>query len=163
MHRIVRDHPEVVGGAFRTLGLDFPETVSTSVLHTDLTEIKPLERRADTVLHVEATGGAAFLLVIEAQRKPDRRKHRSWPYYLAYLHERTELPVVLIVVCQDRKTSAWAQETIRVGTEFCTSMTVQPLVLGPYNVPLPGPRIAEEDLPLAVLAAITHGREPNVK
>jgi hypothetical protein len=73
MHRIFRDHPEVVGGALRALGLDFPETVGTSVFHTDLTEIKPLERRADTILRVDVKGGEAFLLVIEAQRKPDPR------------------------------------------------------------------------------------------
>jgi hypothetical protein len=70
--------------------------------------------------------------------------------------------VILVVVCQDRQTSAWAQETIRIGTQYCTSMTVHPLVLGPHNVPVPRSRITQEDLPLAVLAAITHGREPGV-
>lgn len=162
MHRIFRNHPEVVGGAFRALGFDFPETVETSVFHTDLTEYSPVERRPDTVLRVDVKGGDAFLLVIEAQRKPDPGKRRSWPYYLAYLHEKRELPVILVVVCQDRQTCVWAQETIRIGTQFCTSMTVQPLVIGPHNVPFPAAHITQEDLPLAVLAAITHGREPGV-
>lgn len=162
MHHIFRDHPDTVGGAFRALGFDFPETVATSVLHTDLTEFKPIERRPDSVLHVEVKGGEAFLVVIEAQRRKEASKRRSWPYYLAYLHEYRKLPVVLIVVCQDHQTSAWARETIRIGTDFHTSMSVQPLVLGPHNIPLPEGPITRQDLPLAVLSVITHGREPGV-
>jgi hypothetical protein len=162
MHRIFREHPEVVGVAFRKLGFDFPETSSTCVLHADLAEVKTLERQADMVLRVDAESGGAFLLVLEAQREPEDGKLRSWPCYLACLHERHELPVVLVVICQDRATAAWAQKTVSIGTGFWTGMTVQPLVLGPHNVPFPAGRISWKNLPLAVLATIAHAREPGV-
>lgn len=162
MHRVFRDHPEALSSTMRTLGFDFPETVATSVFDTDLTEFKPVERRPDTVLHVQDKEGEAFLVVVESQSRPEPSKRRSWPYYVAYLHEYRKLPVVLIVICQDLRTSAWAQETIHIGTRFHTSASVQPIVLGPHNIPLPGPRIAPEDAPLAVLATIVHARDPSV-
>lgn len=162
MHRIFRDHPEAVGKAFRVFGIDLPDQVRTTVLHTDLTETAPIERRADTVLKVDVEGEDSFLLVIESQRKIDRRKLRSWPYYIAYLYEYYELPVLLVVVCQDRPTGHWAEQPIHVGTRHWTSMSVRPLVLGPHNVPLPEGPIGQGDIAHAVLAAITHGREPGI-
>jgi hypothetical protein len=162
MHRIFREHPEGVGATFRTLGFDFPDTVATSVLHTDLTEIAPIERRADTVLRIDTKDGKSVVVVIEAQRRPDLRKLQSWPYYIAYLHEYHSLPVILMVLCQDRSTSMWAQEPICVGTDFWASMTVRPLVLGPHNVPYPSGRVDMEDIPLAALAAVIHGQEPGI-
>jgi hypothetical protein len=162
MHQIFRNHPGAVGRAFQTLGFDFPDTVTTSVLGTDLTEYSPIERRADTVVRIDTKDGNSLLVVVEAQLKPDPGKLRSWPYYVATLHERHLLPVILIVLSQERRTSLWAQQPIHVGTAFWTCMTVRPLVLGPHNVPFPSGAIDEEDLPLAALAAVIHGREPGI-
>jgi hypothetical protein len=163
MHRIFRDHPEAVGKAFALFGIDLPDDVQPIVLHTDLTETTPIERRADTVLRVDVKGEDSFLLVIESQRKIDRRKLRSRPCYIASLHEYSELPVLLVVVCQDWQTGRWADRMIHVGTRRRTSMSVRPMVLGPHNVPVPEGPIGQSDIAHAVLAAITHGREPGIE
>lgn len=129
---------------------------------TDLTETKPLERRVDTLLRFDCEAGDSFLLAVEAQGKKDSEKEANWTYYLAHLYAKYRLPPILLVVCQDRNTARWANRPVRVGTPQWTSLTMHPLVLGPHNVPLvTDPAKAAEDVPLATLSAITHGREPN--
>lgn len=144
------------------MGFEFPDTVAITVLPADATEIKPLERRVDTVLQVDTKVGDSVVVAIEVQGRRDPDKLRSWPYYIAYLHERHKLPVILLTLTQDRSTALWAQEPINVGAHFWPSMTVRPLVLGPHNVPfLTGP-IGEADLLFAAVSAIVHGREPGI-
>ena len=163
MHRIFRDHPEIIDQTLRTLGFDFPDTVATTLLPTDATEIRPIERRPDTVLKLEVKDGREFVFVFEAQREPSKLKLRSWPYYMAYLHEAHEgLPVILVVVCHDVATAEWASKPITMGVGFWTSMIVNPFVLGPHNVPVPEGPIDESGIPLAVLAAITHALDPDI-
>ena len=129
MHRIFRDHPEVIDATFRTLGFKFPETMATSLLDTDVTEIRPIERRADTVMKVETKDGRSFIFVFEAQRRIDADKLFSWPYYIAYLHEYYRMPVFLVVICQDEATARWAVKPIEMRVEEWPSMTVRPYVL----------------------------------
>lgn len=162
LHRFFRDHPEAIDKTFRAVGLkNFPETAAAWVLPTDVTEIKPLERRVDTVVRVQATNGQTYILAFEAQSKVDSAKRRSWPYYVAYLHERYLCPVVLVVICQNPATAAWAREPICLETDFWTSSVVYPLVLSPENVPFLDD-ISEADLLLATLSVITHGRESSI-
>jgi hypothetical protein len=162
MHRIFRDHPEVIDQTFRVLDFTFPETKATSVISTDVTEIRPIERRVDTVMKVEAKDERSFILVFEAQRKVDADKLASWPYYLAYLHDKHRLPVLLIVVCQDHATAKWASAPIMMSVEDWPSMRVQPLVVGPHNIPAPQGPIDQAGILLGVLAAIAHAREPGI-
>ena len=162
MHRIFRDHPEVIDATFRALGFKFPETMATSLLDTDVTEIRPIERRADTVMKVETKDGRSFIFVFEAQRRIDADKRFSWPYYIAYLHEYYRMPVFLVVICQDDATAKWAFKPIEMRVEEWPSMTVRPYVLGPHNVPVPQGPIGEAGIPLAALAAITHAHDPGI-
>jgi len=86
-------------------------------------------------------------------------RNGSWPYYLAYLHEKYRCEPVLIVMTQNRSTARWAAQPIRFGLPDWASLVVRPLVLGPDNVPV----IADEvevarDVTLAVFSAITHGK-----
>jgi hypothetical protein len=162
MHRIFRDHPEVIDQTFRVLDFKFPETKATSLMDTDVTEIRPIERRVDTVMKVETKDGGSFILVFEAQRKVDADKLASWPYYISFLHERHRLPVLLLVICQDHATAKWASAPITMLVEDWPSMRVQPLVVGPHNVPVPQGPIDEAGILLGVLAAITHAREPGI-
>ncbi|WP_157431795.1 hypothetical protein [Actinomadura hibisca] len=120
----------------------------------------------DTVLLLQEPGRKR-IVIIESQTKPDAKKRRSWPYYIAYLHELYECPITLIVVCSDTATAAWARSPIVIkdpddGDEYAV-MTVYPRVLGPDNVPVIR-TLAEavEDVPFTVLAAITHGRSRSV-
>ncbi|WP_234432573.1 MULTISPECIES: hypothetical protein [unclassified Streptomyces] len=102
-----------------------------------------------------------YLLVVESQGKADERKRGSWPYYLSYLYEKYRCEPVLIVITQSSATARWASRPIRFGFRDWHSLTVRPLVLGPDNVPvITDERQAEQDVPLAVLSAMTHGRGP---
>ncbi|WP_324614267.1 hypothetical protein [Streptomyces sp. NRRL B-1140] len=107
-HRIFQDHPEVLTPVFEALGLPPPAKAIIEALTPDATEIKPLERRVDTVLKVEPSEGDGFLIAVESQtaRAPD--KGISWSYYVAYLHAKYAMPVLLVAVCKSRRTASWA-------------------------------------------------------
>jgi hypothetical protein len=81
----------------------------------------------------------------------------------AYLHDKYECPVVLLVVCNDAATADWARTPITIGLGGLTCMIVLAWVLGPDNlVPITDPAQAKEDVGLAVLAAITHSRSKSI-
>ncbi len=149
--------------AFRTLGIPFPEPVAVSLMDTDLTEIRPLERHVDTLLRIDVASGDSLLLAIEAQGKKDPDKRSSWAYYLAHLYAKFRYPCVLLVVCRDKGTAEWAAEPIRVGLENHPSLVVFPLVLGPHNVPVVTDAArAADDIPMAVFSAITHSNDHGI-
>ncbi|MGR8008919.1 hypothetical protein [Streptomyces hypolithicus] len=163
MHRIFQEEPGVFTRTFRALGLPFDDPVAVSLLPTDLTETRPLERRLDTLLRFDtADPGASFLLAVEAQGKKDPGKPASWAYYLAHLYAKYNVPPVLLVVCQDKNTAAWAAEPVDIGPPQWPALTMRPLVLGPHNVPtITDPATAIRDIPLATFSAITHGKDPD--
>jgi hypothetical protein len=54
LHRIFQHDPALfTRSVSRILGIPVPEPSDVSVLNVDLTEIRPVERRADSVLQVE--------------------------------------------------------------------------------------------------------------
>ncbi|GAB4584227.1 RpnC/YadD family protein [Nocardia sp. IFM 10818] len=162
MHRLFQSHPEVFGRAFTALNLPFPEPRSVALLPNDLTEIEPLERRVDTLLRIDTAEGP-FLLLVEAQGRDDKRKFSAWAYYLAHVHAKYDLHPVLLVICQDTATAAWAAGPFHIGPRQWTSLIVRPLVLGPHNVqPITDLRTAVDDIPLATLSAITHANDPGI-
>jgi hypothetical protein len=72
-----------------------------TVLSNDLTTVKPLERRPDSVLMAEWLVDdpvGRYVLIVESQTDPDDTKLRRSPDYIAYLHDKYECPVVLLVV-----------------------------------------------------------------
>ncbi|MEU9468146.1 hypothetical protein AB0D78_16100 [Streptomyces avermitilis] len=162
MHRIFEQDPGVFARAVRALGVPFEDPVSATPFPTDLTENRPLERRVDTLLRIHARGHS-FLLAVEAQGKKDPGKPKDWAYYLAHLNAKYLMPSLLLVVCQDRSTAAWASETVNFGPPQWPALTLRPLVLGPDNVPvIDDPIKAASDIPLTVLSAVLHGRDPGV-
>ncbi|MFG3252316.1 hypothetical protein [Streptomyces sp. NPDC048172] len=161
-HRIFQENPRLFASAFRVLGIPFPDPVEVSLMDTDLTEMKPLERHVDTLLRVEVEDGSSYLLAIEAQGRKAPEKPSSWAYYLAHLYAKYRYPPILLVVCRDKGTATWAAEPIRIGLPSHPTLTVHPLVLGPHNVPaITDPAEAAADIPLAVFSAITHGNDPD--
>ncbi|GGZ19816.1 hypothetical protein GCM10010387_10930 [Streptomyces inusitatus] len=163
MHRIFQEYPELFTGVSQVLGLNFPSPVSTTVLPTDLTESRPVERRVDTLLRFDfdTEDGRAFLLAVEAQGKKDPDKPGSWAYYLSYLYTKYQVPPLLLVICQDRATAEWAARPVTIGPAEWPSLTLRPLVVGPHNMPLiTNAAEARKDLAFATLAAITHAAEP---
>lgn len=161
MHRIFQEDPGIFARTFDRLGIPIAQPIAVSLLPTDLTEIKPLERRLDTLLQVDTAEGESYLLAVEAQGRKDPDKGGSWAYYLAYLHAKYKMPPVLLVTCQDSDTANWAEGPFHFGIPQWRSLTVRPLVLGPANVPIiTDPEAATHDIPLAVFSAITHGSHP---
>jgi len=100
------------------LGVPVPEPASVSLLSVDLTEIRPIERRPDTVLLVTSAPGNSpgkFIIVVESQTDPEETRRRRWPYYIAFLHDKYECPVLLLVICSKKETAEWAREPIAIG------------------------------------------------
>ncbi|WP_405881896.1 hypothetical protein OG762_26690 [Streptomyces sp. NBC_01136] len=144
----------------RLFHVPFPEPCGFTVLNTDLTEIEPVERRVDSLVRVNTKEGD-YLLVLESQGKKDERKRGSWPYYLSYLYEEYRCEPVLVVMTQSSSTARWAAQPIRFGLPGWASLVVRPMVLGPDNVPvITDEKEAAQDVSLAVLSAITHGKGP---
>jgi hypothetical protein len=162
MHRIFQKDPGIFSRTLGRLGVPFPEPAEVSLLTPDLTEIKPLERRVDTLLRIDTKDNGSYLLIVEAQGKKDLAKHSSWAYYVSYLYAKYDLPPLLLVVCQDSGTARWAQAPFNVGPPEWDTLTVRPLVLGPNNMPIIlDPATAADDIPMAAFAAITHSSNPN--
>ncbi|MER6818917.1 hypothetical protein ACWIG2_10150 [Streptomyces cellulosae] len=107
-HRLFQEHPEALAPVFEALGLPPPAKTDFHELSPDTTEIRPVERRADTVLMFEPDMGEHFVLAVEAQTKKDPEKARNWAYYVSYLRAKYDLPVLLVAVCRDPSTAAWA-------------------------------------------------------
>jgi hypothetical protein len=111
----------------------------------------------DTLLRIEDAEGGEYLLAVEAQSGRDVKKPSSWTYYTAHLHAKYQLPVVLLVVCHSQTTADWASAATHVGLAACPTLTLQPLVLGPDNLPvITEPALAAKDVGLASLSAIAH-------
>ncbi|MFJ8716778.1 hypothetical protein ACIRD9_26955 [Streptomyces violaceus] len=156
-HRIFQDHPEVLTPAFEALGLPPPAKATIEALTPDATEIKPLERRVDTVLKVEPSEGDGFLIAIEAQTARSRDKGSSWSYYVAYLRAKFDLPVLLVAVCRNRPTASWAAGPFECRVGNWMTQATRPFVLGPDNVPV----ITDESMivrepAMATFSAIVH-------
>ncbi|MGW0711911.1 hypothetical protein ACWD4G_39160 [Streptomyces sp. NPDC002643] len=164
MHRIFREDPELFARLLPRAGIAFPQHTAIEPLDTDFTELKPLERRVDSFFRVRvADEEGGFVLAVEAQSEPDSNKHRSWPYYLAYMYAKYRLPPFLVVVCKDKATASWAAEPIRVCHGFHTSMLVFPLVIGPGNLSaITDPDEAAKDVPVAVFSALAHAKDPGL-
>ncbi|MEU7020451.1 hypothetical protein ABZ990_07295 [Streptomyces sp. NPDC046203] len=160
-HRIFQDRPELLPPVFDLLGMPLPTKAEIDVISPDTTEIRPLERRVDTVLRVNLPGKDGFLLAIEAQGRRDRAKASSWTYYLGYLRAKYDMPALLLVVCQDRPTARWAAGPFRTGYGDWSALTLHPLVLGPGNVPvITDPDTAAKNLAMTAFSALTHSTQP---
>ncbi|RPE41495.1 hypothetical protein EDD90_4581 [Streptomyces sp. Ag109_O5-1] len=115
-------------------------------------------------MRVDTAEQGSYLLVVEAQGKKDPDKPASWTYSLSYLHAKYRLPPVVVVVCQDRATATWAARHLEIGPRQWPSLTLRPLVLEPDNVPIvTSPDKVAHDLPMAVLSAVLHHRDPQIE
>ncbi|MER7413916.1 MULTISPECIES: hypothetical protein [Streptomyces] len=162
-HRAFQELPGLFASAFRLLGLPAPGRARVDVLNCDLTEIRPVERRVDTLLRLSCAD-TTYLLIVEAQTRKDPDKALSWGYYLGFLANKypRERPV-LLVVCRDSRTARWAAGPFRIGHPDQPNMHITPFVLGPDNVPvITDIERASADLPLAVFSALTHSDDPRI-
>ncbi|MEU5292807.1 hypothetical protein [Streptomyces umbrinus] len=159
MHRIFQERPEILAPVFGVLDVPLPAKATVDAVTTDVTETRPLERRVDTVLRIGPSDGEDFLLAIEAQSKRVPGKEASWGYSIAYLQAKYGLPVLLLVVCQDRGTAKWAAGPFDCGARGWTAQRTYPLVAGPDNLPvITDVRTVAKNLALAALSALAHAR-----
>jgi hypothetical protein len=163
LHRIFQKDPELFARAMeKILGVPVPVPDEVTILNTDLTETRPVERRVDSVLLAEIlvqTGADRYIVVIEYQTDESEERRRRWPYAIAFLHDKYDCPVIVLVVCSKPGTARWAREPIRIGPPDVICMTVQVVVFGPDNVPaVTDPAEAAEDVCFAVFSALTHSR-----
>lgn len=150
LHRIFQERPEILAPVFGVLGIASPEKATVDAVTTDVTETRPLERRIDTLLRIGPSDGDDFLLAVEAQGRRDPKKASSWAYYIACLQARYELPVLLLVVCQDLATAKWAVGPFDCEARGWTAQRTCPMVVGPDNLPvITDARTAAENLALA--------------
>ncbi|WP_416977686.1 hypothetical protein [Streptomyces sp. T028] len=162
-HRIFQDHPEVLAPVFEVLGLEAPAKAVIEAITPDATEIKPLERRVDTVLKIEPSDGDGFLLAIEAQTKKVSGKGASWAYYVSYLHAKFNLPVLLVAVCRNHPTAAWAAGPFECRVGPWKTQVTSPFVLGPDTVaPITDESEVARQPALATLSAIVHSESQDI-
>lgn len=163
MHRIFHHDSEMLGKTFHALGLSLPTPDTVSVISGDVTEFRPMERRIDTLLRCETADGEAYLVLVEAQRAVDENKRYTWTYYLAYLADKYRLPVVLLVICHDRRVATWAAQPFKHGAGAYAALTLRAVVIGPHNVPvILDEEVAQDCVPLAVLSALTHAEDADI-
>lgn len=140
--------------------LRVPRHASVNVVESALDQLVPVEFRADLVLELrDERGELALSIILEVQRDVDPRKKGSWPVYLAVERSRKGCPAVVLVIAVDEEVAAWAAEDIDLGLGLAH---VRPLVLGPAVVPeVTDQAVADREVELAVLSALTHGNGPN--
>ncbi|MEV5530892.1 hypothetical protein [Streptomyces prunicolor] len=162
-HRLFQEHPEALTLVFESLGIPPPAKSDFGSITPDATEIRPLERRVDTVLKFEPAMGESFLLAIESQTKKDPDKAKSWAYYVAHLSAKYDMPVLLVAVCRDRSTAKWAAGPFECAVGPWPTQITRPFVLGPGTVPVITDESTVTQQPaLAVLSAIVHSDDRRV-
>ncbi|MEQ4721456.1 hypothetical protein [Nonomuraea sp. B19D2] len=163
LHRIFRDKPELYAHAFKMLNIDFPTPKEVAVVDTDLTEISPIERRADTVMMFTSLWGRKHVVISESQSQRDDRKISAWAYYISHAHIKFGCSVTLMVICQDAATARWAREPKPIGLAGHPSLVVRPIALGPDIVPaITDTAEACTDAVLTMYSALTHAQSPKV-
>jgi hypothetical protein len=165
-HRIFQGGPELMSSVFGVLGMPLSKKTVVEVLSPDVTEIRPVERRIDSLLRVSQgeDGKDTFMLAIEAQMRPDKDKAVSWAYYLSYLKSKYGCPALLLVICQDKATAEWARGPLHLGRGDWNALTVRPLVVSPLNIPvIADATIAARNLALAAFSAMTHARREDIR
>lgn len=152
---LLREHPELL----QTLLQDALRAPVRDVRIQDgasesLGQVAAVERRADLVV-VATIRRRRVVVVVEVQLRPDRRKREVWPLYQASARKRHRAQTLLVVLCVDRRTAAWARQPIALdplGSVCC------PLVIGPDELPTrPDANHTAGQLLLMLLA---HGRGP---
>jgi len=143
----------------REIDLPLPEYDEVRVESSDLGDLRPAEYRADLVLLLERGARKALGIIVEVQLARDADKPYVWPAYIANLRARHRCPVCLLVVTTDDSVARWAGRPIELGP----GTRCHPWVVGPSNVPaITELRDAKENVELAVLSAIEHGKNTDV-
>jgi hypothetical protein len=154
--QMFRDRPELVADLLGgPLGVEIPAFHTARLSSGDLTDVAPTEYRADAVVTLNLAADPVLAVVVEVQLRPDPRKRRTWPAYVATVHARLQCPVTLLVLCPNQAVADWCATPVVIGNP-CLVLT--PVVLGPDQVPVvTDVELARRTPELAVLSALAHG------
>jgi hypothetical protein len=158
----------------QVLGKAVPVPTDVSLLNTDYTVVPGVHKRVPAVhdrhgdsallaeLLVEGVDDR-YVIIVESQTDPDPDAEYRWPFYVGYLHDKYQCPVVLLVVTNKKRTALWARKPMKIGLPELICLVVYATVLGPDNVTaITDPDIAREDPGFAVFSAITHSRSKQI-
>ena len=159
---ILREKPTLVAQLVRDAGppslKDFDAIITDS---GDLGAASAPELKADGVLRVERKGKTVLAIVLEVQLKVDPEKIYSWPSYLVGARSRHRCETMLVVVTASDKVAKWARKPIVIGS---TAGFLQAVVVASAQMPaIIDAQKADENPELAVLSAITHGHDKDIK
>lgn len=90
------------------------------------------ERVADGVLVIRRHGKVQETMMIEVQLRTVRGKRKAWALYVVGTWAGLGAPTTLVVVTPSEHVARWASEAIDIGRG---KTTLQPLVLGPRQIP----------------------------
>lgn len=148
--------PELLREALRRR---LPEYAEVKVDSADLTQAQPTEYRADMVIRL-VRERPVLGIVVEVQLSKWARKRYVWPAYVAVLRARLQCPVWLFVITPKESVARWAAKRVDLGADNWFA----PVVLGPADVPeVMDEERARADPELAVLSAMSHGRDPHIE
>ncbi len=148
--------PELLRDALKQ---DVPNYTEARIESAELNNLQPAEYRADMVVLLY-DGRPVLGIVVEVQLSVDDDKRYIWPVYATNLRARFRCPTCLLVVTTKDSTAHWASKPIELGggNHFL------PFVLAPSGVPLITDEMqAKADPELAVLSAMAHGSDPDVR
>lgn len=150
---LIRENPTMLVELLRSaFGVEPPPGARVSFGNEVLRSLVPVEIRADTVLLLEGLTDS-MAMIVESQLEFDPGKRRVWPAYVALLHRKLGVPVLLVVVAIYQEVAEKCARPIEVGPGF----VLRPLVIGPSLIPpITDPDLAAQNVELAVLSTMAH-------
>ncbi len=143
----------------RQINVQVPEYDEVRFAASDLSDLRPAEYRADLVLFLARGPHEVLGIIVEVQLARDEDKPYAWPAYVANLRARHRCPVCLLVITVEETVARWAAKSIELGP----GTRCNPWVVGPSNTPAVTELLdAAENVELAVLSAIEHGRSADM-
>lgn len=137
------------------LGIPLPFYTEARLTSIDITEVQPVEYRADVVVLLHRESDPVRVVIVEVQLARDPRKRRSWPAYVGVAHATHGCLVDLLIVAPEPVVAAWCAEPIPLGPP---GFVLTPPVLCRDTVPVvTDPAEAARRPELGVLSVLAHG------
>ncbi len=138
------------------LGVRVPKHSEIRLTSEALRQVQPVELAADAVFLLLRKGKPVLAIILESQLRDDEDKSFSWPVYVTLVRREYRCPAVILVVTADETVADNAGRAIALGG----GSVLRPIVLGPSRIPrVVDEEVAVEHIELAVLSALTHGRD----
>jgi hypothetical protein len=155
-------NPDLVAWLLGNLfGVKVPDYHHARTQATDVQVLVSRTYHADgMVLFCDPADRPQLAVVLEVQRRPDLKKHRTWKLYVAQLEAELDVSVALMVFCPK---AALARRYRRLFESDELSLILRPLIFTPGDVPfVVDVDLARANPALAVLSAICHGGHAEV-